>query len=294
MNAIATNSGELVGLTVVDLSRYLPGPYCTRLLADMGATVIKVESPQGDPMRGIAWYRELNQDKRIVSLDLRDHAGRASLEELLSTADVCVEGFRPSTARALAVDGAAVVGRHPHLVHCSIGGYPGGGQAAERSGHDLNYQADAGLLAANPRVPDLPIADITGGLRAAVSITAALVQRARTGHGAILQVSLYDGARAWAPFLMPPRLRGDYACYNVYRTADGSHVALGALEPKFWERFCRRVAREDWIAEQFAEAARARLLDEVAALFAAHGAAHWADALLPLDCCFSVVGSGRA
>ena len=101
MNAIATNSGELVGLTVVDLSRYLPGPYCTRLLADMGATVIKVESPQGDPMRGIAWYRELNQDKRIVSLDLRDHAGRASLEELLSAADVCVEGFRPSTARAL-------------------------------------------------------------------------------------------------------------------------------------------------------------------------------------------------
>ena len=225
MNAIATNSGELVGLTVVDLSRYLPGPYCTRLLADMGATVI---------------------------------------------------------------------GRHPHLVHCSIGGYPGGGQAAERSGHDPNYQADAGLLAANPRVPDLPIADITGGLRAAVSITAALVQRARTGHGAILQVSLYDGARAWAPFLVPPRLRGDYACYNVYRTADGSHVALGALEPKFWERFCRRVGREDWIAEQFAEAARARLLDEVAALFAAHGAAHWADALLPLDCCFSVVGSGRA
>lgn len=289
MTATSNTTSQLAGFTVVDLSRYLPGPYCTRLLADMGATVTKVEAPRGDPMRGIAWYDLLNHGKQIVALDLRDSEGRAVLGELLSSADVCVESFRPSTARALGVDGATLVGRYPRLVHCSIGGYPGSGPAVERSGHDVNYQADAGLLAAGPRVPSLPIADITGGLRAAVSIAAALVQRERTNHGTMLQLSLYDAALAWAPFLAPPKLRGDYACYNLYRTADGSRVALGALEPKFWERFCCGAGREDWIGEQFAEAAQARLVDEVAALFRSRDAAHWADALLPLDCCFSIV-----
>ena len=276
----------LEGLTVVDLTRYLPGPYCTRLLGDLGASIVKVEPPSGDPMRGIDWYDLLNRGKQIVRLDLAAPGGRAELDALLSRADVCVEGFRPSTARALGVDGAALAARHPRLVHCSISGYGQTGPRAERAGHDLNYQADAGLLDAGRRMPSLLVADITAGLHATIAILAALVAR----RGTTIDVSLVQAAASWLPFVPPPKLRGDYACYQLYETADGGHVALGALEPKFWERFCRHVGREAWIADQFApDPRRTALLEEVRALFRSREAACWSLELLPLDCCASIL-----
>jgi crotonobetainyl-CoA:carnitine CoA-transferase CaiB-like acyl-CoA transferase len=289
MPSVSHPSRQLEGFTVVDLSRYLPGPYCTRLLGGMGATVIKVEMPSGDPMRGIAGYDLLNEGKQIVSLDLRAAAGRAALDDMVASADVFVQGFKPSTARALGLDGPALSVRWPRLVHCSISGYAPAGPGADRAGHDLNYQADAGLLAGSPRVPALLIADVTAGMQAACSIVAALLERERTDRGSVLQISLHDAALEWTPFVAPPKLRGDYACYNVYQVSDGSYVALGALEPKFWERFCRWAGRDGWIVEQFAgDPARSRLLEDVAALFRSHDSAYWAEALLPLDCCFSI------
>ena len=289
-------SGDpLDGLTVVDLTRYVPGPYCTRLLADLGAAVIKVEAPAGDPMRGIGWYDLLNTGKRIVRLDLAGADGRAELERLLSRADVCVEGFRPQSARALGVDGPALAARFPALVHCSISGYGQRGPDASRAGHDLNYQAGAGLLDASRRMPALLVADITAGLHATIAILAALGRRHRTGAGAVIDVSLAAAAASWAAFLPPPTLRGDYACYNLYETADGAHVALGALEPKFWAAFCRHVGREAWIPEQFApDPRRTALLDEVRALFRSRTSAEWEHDLLPIDCCVSIVGGGAA
>ena len=292
-NAIA---GALDGVTVIDLTRYLPGPYCTRLLADLGAAVVKVEGPGGDPMRTIAWYDRLNHGKRVVTIDLRDEAGRRELHALLATADVCVEAFKPATARRFGVDGATLSARYPRLVHCAISGYGQSGPDADRAGHDLNYQAEAGLLSGGgaPRMPRLLLADITGGLHAALSIFAALVARGRTGSGAALDMPLHAAAQAWTPFLDPPTLSGEHACYNIYATADGEWVALGALEAKFWERFCRHAGREDWIPLQFApDPARSELLRAVRALFASRPAADWTRELTPLDCCFSLLASPR-
>ena len=276
-------------VTVVDLTRYLPGPYCTRLLADLGAEVIKVEPPHGDPMRGIAWYDLLNGGKRIVTLDLREASGRDGLHELLATARVCVEGFKPATARAIGVDGASLSVRYPSIVHCSISGYGQSGPDVDRAAHDINYQADAGLLAAHPsHVPGLLVADITAAYHATIAILAALLG----GRGATLDISLYDAARSWAPFLPPPTLAGGFACYNVYEASDGRWLALGALESKFWERFCGHVGRPEWISLQFAgDPERTTLLADVRALFRSRPRDQWVADLRPLDCCISAIAA---
>jgi alpha-methylacyl-CoA racemase len=281
----------LDGITVVDLTRNLPGPYCTRLLADLGAQVIKIEPPQGDPMRGVAWpgtYEWLNAGKQIVTLELREAAARDELFALIARAHVCVEGFRPATAREIGVDGGTLGARYPHLVHCSISGYGQSGVEVDRAAHDVNYQADAGLLGAlgTPRVPDLLIADVTAAYQAAIAILAALVAR----RGATLDVSLADAARAWVPLVPPPVLRGDFACYNVYETADRRFLALGALEPKFWARFCRGVGRPDWISLQLASGdACTALVNDVRALIRTRAQAEWLTELGPLDCCISAI-----
>jgi crotonobetainyl-CoA:carnitine CoA-transferase CaiB-like acyl-CoA transferase len=289
----------LDGLRVVDLTRYLPGPYCTRLLADLGADVVKVEPPGGDPVRKVAaWYDSLNAGKRAVTIDLREERGRGELDTLLASAHVCVEGFRPSTARTIGVDAATLRARHPHLVHCSISGYGQTGEDAERAGHDINYQAQAGILGEPPRVPPLLIADMTGGLHAAIRILAALVgQGSLVGQGfspatdklgSAIDISLAAAASCWTPFIAPPILRGEYACYNVYETADRRHAALGALEPKFWERFCACLGKPEWIPLQFAgDPARTTLLRDVRALMATRPLAAWMSELSLADCCFS-------
>jgi alpha-methylacyl-CoA racemase len=280
----------LDGVTVVDLTRYLPGPYCTKLLADLGAAVVKVEPPAGDPARTTPWYELLNARKRIVVIDLGQSAGRDELDRLLAGARVCVEGFRPSTAKALRVDAESLRARHPHLVHCSITGYGQQGPDAERAGHDVNYQAEAGLIGDRPAVPAMLMADITGAYQAALRIAAAIA----AGRGASIDVSLKAAAASWVPFTPPPVLRGDYACYNVYATAGADWVALGALEPKFWARFCERAGRPEWIAQQFVpDPVRPRLIDDVRRYFANGGGDHWAGHFAGADCCLSVIGAHR-
>lgn len=215
-------------ITVLDLTRLLPGAYCTLLLADMGARVIKIEDPRGgDPVRAMTpledgvsvYFQSLNRDKESATLDLRSPRALDVLDALARDADVLVEGFRPSTARRLQVDAATVRKRHRRLVHCSITGFGRTGPYAERAGHDINYLALAGLLAidtpaartadgdraaagsAAPHVPRMFLADIGGGaLSATLGIVAALFARERTGEGASVEISMHEGALAWLTF----------------------------------------------------------------------------------------------
>src|SRR5262245_39601181 len=245
----------------------------------------------------VVYFRLLSHGKRSVALDLRAPMARGALEALLARADICVEGFKPDTARELGVDGESIAARLPHLVHCSITGYGQQGAYAIRAGHDVNYQALAGLLglAPPPQVPPLLVADITGALHAAIAIVAALVGRRRTGRGASLDIALHDAAASWLPFASPMSaahvpagelpLSGQYACYNVYETADRRWVALGALEAKFWTRFCEHIGRRDWISLQLAgEPVRSQLLAEVRAMMRTRTRDEWLSAFAGVDC----------
>lgn len=307
----------LDGVTILDLTRLVPGGWATLLLADLGADVIKIEDPRGgDPTRWLppivddssVYFQVLSRDKRSVTLDLRHPDGLAILDRLLERADVVVESFRPHTARRLGVDAATLRARRPRLVHCAITGFGQTGPYAERAGHDLNYVALAGLLDLDrgpdgaPRLPEMFVADIGAGAMTAVTgILAALVARARTGAGAAVDVSMHEAALAWLAVPAASELvqgardpaglptRGHLACYNVYRTADGEYVALGALEEKFWARFCDAIGRPDLTPLQYAEGAtQARVIGEVA-LIATRTRDEWVRALEPADACLTPV-----
>lgn len=237
---------SLRGVRVLDLTRLLPGAYATLLLADLGADVVKIEDPRGgDGMRHLpltggvnVYFERLNRNKRSVTLDLRSTDAVAVLDALAARADVLVESFRPSTARRLGVDAATLRAKHPRLICASISGFGQDGPYVERAAHDINYQALAGLLRP-PQVPGPLIGDIGSAMSAALRIAAALFERSQTGVGCALDVSIHDAALAWALFPTP----ADFppARYNVYETADGQWLALGALERKFWNGFCERL-----------------------------------------------------
>lgn len=256
---------SLEGIRVIDLSRLLPGPACTWYLYGLGAEVIKVEDPVGgDYLRHVppfgpdglgAWFTALNAGKRSVALDLKEAGDRAAFRALLRDADVLLEGFRPGVMARLGLDPAELCQSFPRLVIASLTGFGQTGPLAEEPGHDLDYCALAGLLSLAARhggVPDVPgvqVADLAGGaLTTALAITAALVERARTGRGQWLDVSMTEGALALAlPALAstwagePPKpgaetLSGGLPLYGLYRCADDRVLALAALEPKFWQR----------------------------------------------------------
>ncbi|MGE5245989.1 MAG: CaiB/BaiF CoA transferase family protein [Betaproteobacteria bacterium] len=310
----------LDGVRVLDLTRLLPGAYATLLMADLGADVVKVEDPRGgDPARTMpplaggtsVYFSILNRNKRSLTLDLR-HAGAGRvLDRLLPACDVLVESFRPQTSRRLGVDAARLRARHPRLIHASITGFGQTGPYAERAAHDINYEAMSGILSATrppdraPAVPRTLIGDIGAAMNGAAGILAALYARERTGVGAAVDVAIHEAALSWLLFpaaadLMagghddPRRLPidGGDACYNVYRTADDRYLALGALEPKFWRAFCERIGRADLIAQQDAQGhARARVLEEVRAIFASKRRDEWLALFADVDVCISPVNT---
>jgi alpha-methylacyl-CoA racemase len=257
----------LHGTLVVDLTRYLPGPYASRELRRLGARVVRVEAPGGDPLRDVAadWDEALNAGKESVVWDrVRDpRLGPA----LCARADVVLEGFRPGVATRLGVGPDDVPAS---TVYCSLTGF---GATDRRAGHDLNYMAWAGALAETaPSMPPLPVADLAaGGLTAALRILAALMERGRTGRGERLVVSMTHGAHELARFAGP--LTGALACYRIYETADGRHITLAALEERFWRRFCELVERDDLLRRaadghgELEALFRTRSLDEWLALF---------------------------
>lgn len=256
--------GPLAGVRVLDLSRLLPGPYATFLLAQLGAEVIKVEDPKGgdyarwypplvgEPPAG-ASFRALNQGKRSVALDLKQPEARVALRALVARADVLVDSFRPGVLERLELDPLALMAEHPRLIYCAITGFGREGPAAQRPGHDLGYLARAGVLglsgpADHPVPPGVQIADIGAALVAVAGINAALLQRTQTGRGAVVDTSLLEAAMSFAAFSfsafaageVPQRghelLDGSRPCYAVYRCRDG-FLAVSALEPKFWQVF---------------------------------------------------------
>ncbi len=299
----------LDGIRVLDLSRLLPGPYCTMLLADLGAEIIKIETPGlGDYMRLIppfiedkvtgekigAAYLMVNRNKKSVALNFRNVRGKEIFMRLIRDADVFIESFRPGQVDRWGIGYAALRAINPRLVYCSLSGYGQSGPYKDRAGHDLNYIALNGLLAANgaaggpPIPPAVQIADLSGGMLAAISILAALISRDKAGAGQYLDVSLFDGALSWAGTMIggayaagKPTVRGEMqlnggmACYNVYETRDGQFITIGAIEPHFWSAFCKAIGRDDLNARQQEAAAvpdvaaviRTRALDEWLALF---------------------------
>ena len=299
---------------MLDLTRLLPGAFCTMLLADMGADVIKVEDPRGgDYMRltpplvdgQSVLFNALNRNKRSVTLNLKSDAGRDLLLRLVEGADVLVEGNRPGVMERLGIGWEVLHARNPKLVMCSITGYGQDGPYALRAGHDLNYMATAGALGLNgdPDGPPVPlavqVADIGGGgLQPAVAILGALVGVQRGGEGRRLDASMTDGVVSWLALPLAAmgageavrrgdqRLAGRYPCYRVYACRDGGHYSVGALEPKFWATLCDAVGRPDLIDRQFAEGPDgAPVHRAMEAVFASSSRAEWESRLAGLEVC---------
>ncbi len=317
----ASGSGPLplAGLRVLDLSRLLPGPYASLVLADLGADVVKVEDPSGGdylrwlpPLAGeqSGAFHALNRNKRSLALDLKAAGGPAVLLRLAATADVVLESFRPGVLARLGVGWEALREANPRLVLCSISGYGQDGPYRALAGHDLGYCAVAGVLAVNgPAERPLPLgvqaADLCGGAWPAVAgILAALLRRGVTGLGAHVDIAMADGVAAMLamPQAMadargtPLRreaelLNGGAACYRVYATSDGHHVALGALEPKFFSRFCTAAGRPELAERQFDDD-RGALVEELTRLFATRTRDQWARLGHEHDCCLSPVLEG--
>ncbi len=309
----------LDGVRVLDLSRLLPGPYATLVLADLGADVVKVEeAPGGDYLRWMpplageqsGFFHALNRSKRSLCLDLKRPEGAAAFRRLARRFDVVVESFRPGVMDRLGVGYAALKAEHPGVILCSISGYGQDGPYRDRAGHDIDYCATAGVLALNgPPEQPLPlgvqVADVAGGSWPAVAgVLAALVRRAATGEGSHVDVSMTDGALAMLALQLgaaaargsPPRragamLTGGSACYGVYRTRDGRFVALGALEPKFFRSFCEAAGRPELAERQFEDDGRGPR-EELAALFATRTRDEWARLGEAADCCLSPVLEG--
>jgi len=248
--------GLLTGVRVLDLSIWRPGPYATQLLADLGADVLKVEPPGGDPMRAFPdLFASLNANKRSVVLDLHSD-GRARAHELVDECDALVEGFRPGVMARLGMDYETVRARNPAIVYCSISGYGQTGPLAEVPGHDINYLAYAGALAPRGGEPvecPLPIADLSGGTFGALGVVAALLGRARTGEGERVDVSMTDVLGTWTgPFdkialegQKGDRLEG-LPTYGYFETADGRYLTLGVItESHFWKRVCDELGLEE-------------------------------------------------
>lgn len=311
----------LDGIRVLDLSRLVPGPFCSLLLADFGAEVIKVEDTgQGDYARwaaptfaGVedsaasAFFVALNRNKRSIRVDLKTDAGRDVLLRLARDADVLLESFRPGVLDRLGVGYERLREENLGLVYCAITGYGQDGPYRDRAGHDMNYLGLAGVLGLTgerdgpPIQPAAQIADLGGGAQmAAFAILAALRERDRSGEGQMIDVSMTDGALSWmamnaarvfagggVPHRGDLELAGRLICYRPYAAADG-WVTLGALEPKFWRAWCQGVGREDLVERQF-DPPGSPAHAEVEAIFAARTRAEWQAFATEHDCCLEPV-----
>lgn len=320
----------LAGIRVLDLTRLLPGPVATMHLADMGAEVIKIEDPgPGDYARAMGPVRNevslffvaVNRGKQMLRLDLKDPADRERLLAMVDTADVLVESFRPGVMDKLGLGWNALRARNPRLVMCAISGYGQDGPYAQLAGHDINYIGYAGMLDQNtgadgtPVLPNLQVGDLLGGAQCALQgILAALVAVKMGGAGRLVDVSMTDAVLAHN--IMPlvgvnngdatgapgaGLLTGGVPCYNVYRTSDGRHMAVGALELKFWQLCCDVLQRPDlktrhWqLGQQVGGPDAMALKAELQTIFCRRTLAQWTEAFAAADCCVTpVLRTGEA
>jgi crotonobetainyl-CoA:carnitine CoA-transferase CaiB-like acyl-CoA transferase len=300
-------TAALDGLRVLDLTRLLPGPFCTMLLGDLGADVIKVEEPTGgDPARSSPLFGQVNRNKRSLTLDLKSAEGYALFLRMVDSADVVVEGFRPGVMARLGLAYERLAERNPRLIYASLSGFGQSGPYRDRPGHDLNYLALAGAVGYNvgrdghPVPMAVQVADLGAGAFAAIAILAAVVSRQQTGRGQSVDVSLFASAISWLPTLIAPlfasgqslppgdpTLAGGLPQYDVYRTRDGRFVTLGALEPKFFENFLFAVGRPELASVRDRE----ELRSELCAIFASRTLPEWLASLEGVDTCFAPVNT---
>ena len=288
--------GPLQGYLVVDLSRHLPGPFAARMLANLGARVIKIEEPEmGDPVRAAPPFRSgrsvlaesLLSGVESVALDLKKEGAREVVQRLLESADVLLETFRPGKLERFGLAPETLRQTKPRLVTCSLSGWGASGPVAGRSGHDLTYQAMAGSLAATGLMPNLPAADLMGAWSAVAAVCAALLRRQRTGAGGWIDASLFDAAvvgnvtniasPAAGPTAIPNPgpLTGGLPCYRIYQTRDRRLFAVAALEERFWRRFCRAVGRSDLLPLQYRQRPEAH--ERVGQVMGERSADEWAE-----------------
>ena len=307
--------GALAGIRVLDLSRLLPGPFCSMLLADMGADVIKVEDPkQGDYIRwwppligkSSGFHVVLNRNKRSLTLNLKLPEGKDLFQRLVRAADVVLESFRPDVMTRLGLGYETLKVINPRVVYCAINGYGFEGQRSRKAGHDINYLALNGVLSysgrkGQPTLTGVQIADLGGGgLLAAFSIVTALLARERLGKGQFIDIPMMDGALTWnclrwGKYLADGKIPspGDdflnhgFACYNIYQTRDGRHMSLGALEPQFWKAFCEAAGHPEWNTPTYFEPGPHQqvLQQEITSFFKQKTLTEWVDHFAGSDCC---------
>jgi crotonobetainyl-CoA:carnitine CoA-transferase CaiB-like acyl-CoA transferase len=304
-----SKSGALAGTTVIDLSRLLPGPYCSMILADHGARVIAVEDRRF--LADGLFMDIINRNKEHMALNLKSEQGKEIFFQLVKKADVVLEGFRPGVVRRLGVDYETVRSVNPQIVYCSISGYGQNGPYRDRVGHDANYLSYAGILNLvgepdrPPSIPGVQIADIAGGgLNAAVGILLALLARQNTGRGQYIDISMTDGMVGFLPAVMffqrltgrePVRsdtvLSHRYACYNTYETADGRYLSIGAVENRFWRRLCEILGVPEYSALQYDDGKRHEILKHMRSTFKSKTLAEWEAVLGDADICWGRVQS---
>ena len=311
--------GVLSGVKVLDLTRLLPGPYCTLFMADYGAEVIKIEEPgNGDYIRWRtpaieqigARHLTVNRNKKSVELNLKTGEGQQIFKQLAAGADVIIESFRPGVMQRLGLSYEDVVKVNNRIVYCSLTGYGQTGPYRHLPGHDINYIGYSGLLGligekdGKPVVPGVQIADLGGGsLMALASICMALFHRERTGNGQYIDVSMMDGAITWLYAAMSDyfasgtipkrgatRLDGAFAFYNVYETRDGKYITVGASEFKFWKKLCELIGKDEWVLLHAGPPdVQEQLKQDLAKLFKTHDQQHWVALLAGEDTCVAPV-----
>ncbi len=310
----------LEGLKVLDLTRLLPGGYCTLLLADMGADVLKVEDPfGGDYMRWFppkvneesAYFLAVNRNKKSMKLNLKHERGKEIFKELAKHYDVLVEGFRPGVMDRLGLGYEEISNINPRIIYGSLSGYGQDGPYSQRAGHDINYIGIAGILGITgfadrpPVLPGVPMADFGGGgMLAALGIMMALYHREQSGKGQYIDISMMDGVASWMTNIAAKHfvsndphnrgevdLAGGFVCYGCYETKDGQYLSVGALEPKFWANFCRLIEREDLVDVQVDKDEDGKLKEEVAGIFKSRTMGEWLALLDGKDTCIEKINT---
>ncbi|HZG71533.1 MAG TPA: CoA transferase [Chondromyces sp.] len=296
----------LSGLKVFDFTQYLPGPYATLRLADLGADVIKIERPGGDPARSLSGgkvFEANNRGKKSIVVDLKDREEQRNLVQLLQEADVIIESFRPGVMASLGLGYEQLANQNPGLIYCSLSGYGQAGTLSKLGSHDINYMALSGVLSqlkdqnGRPVHPSITFADLIGGMAASEAILAAAFKRERSGEGSYIDLAmtdvvmslltnhvLYEGGRG------VPSLTGDIVSYHLYETKDGRFMSMGALELKFWQNFCFALERPDWVEHHFSPVREDNpVYKEVCAKFRSKTFAEWIEFSEKIDCCMAPV-----
>jgi len=304
-----SKTGALTGITVIDLSRLLPGPYCSMILADHGARVIAVEDKRF--LEDGLFFNIINRNKEHMSLNLKTKEGKEIFFHLLQKADVVMEGFRPGVVERLGVDYQSVRKVNPQIIYCSITGYGQNGPFRDRVGHDVNYLSYAGVLdligepGHPPSIPGVQFADIAGGgMNAAIGILLALFAREKTGKGQYIDISMTDGMVGLLPTSLffqqltgkePQRADGllshRYACYNTYETADGRYLSIGAVENRFWMQLCDLLDVPKYTPLQYDDGHRKEIIDFMRKTFKQKTLEEWNEMLADHDICWGRVQS---